>query len=80
MVHFVNYNWDIDTLSTTPVGEFDVEIVLPAGFDREALTASLHSPGEVAVDLDVEPSEAGIVVTIPELHIWSVVSVVAGHG
>ncbi len=80
VVHFVNYNWDIDTLSTTPVSDFDVEIVLPAGFDREALTASLHSPGEAAVELDVEPTEAGIVVTIPELHIWSVVSVVTGNG
>jgi len=80
VVHFVNYNWDIDTLSTTPVGEFDVEIVLPDGFDRAGLTASLHTPGADSVELDVEPSEDGIFVTIPELHIWSVVSVVAGNG
>ncbi len=80
VVHFVNYNWDIDTLSTTPVSEFDVEIVLPDGLDWAGLTATLQAPGADSVELDVEPTEAGIVVTIPELHVWSVVSVVTGNG
>jgi len=78
VVHLVNYNWDIDTLTTTPVGEVAVEIVLPDGFDRAELTVSTHAPGQAAVELDVELSEVGIIVTIPELHIWSVISVVAG--
>ena len=75
VVHLVNYNWDINTLSTTPIREFDVEIVLPDNLDREGLTVSLHTPGEDAMELDVEESDAGIIVTIPELHIWSVISV-----
>jgi hypothetical protein len=79
VVHFVNYNWDISTLSTPPVSEFDVEIVLPDNFDRAGLTVSLHAPGEDAMDLDVEATEAGIIVTIPELHIWSVISITTGR-
>ena len=78
VVHFVNYNWDIGTLSTTPVSELDVEIVLPNSLDREGIIVSLHAPGENAMELDVEASEAGIIVTIPELHIWSVISVTGG--
>ncbi len=77
-VHLVNYNWDISTLSTTPVSEFDVEIVLPDHLDQAGLTVSLYTPGEDAIELKVEESEAGIIVTIPELHIWSVISVTAG--
>jgi len=77
VVHFVNYNWDIGTLSTTPVSELEVEIVLPNSLDRESLIVSLHAPGEDAMELDFEASEAGIIVTIPELHIWSVISVAA---
>jgi len=80
VVHFVNYNWDIETLRTAPINDISVEIALPAGLDRESLTASLHFPGGVAVQLEVEQSEAGIIVTIPEIHIWSVVSVVAANG
>jgi len=78
VVHFVNYNWDIETLSTASLSDIHVEIVLPDGFDREGLTASLHAPGQSAVELEFEVSEAGIIVTIPELHIWSVISVAAG--
>ncbi|MGB2955097.1 MAG: hypothetical protein WBB64_03915 [Anaerolineales bacterium] len=78
VVHFVNYNWDIETLSTSPLSDIGVEIVLPAGFDREGLTATLHAIGQASVELDVEASEAGIIVTIPELHVWSVISVAGG--
>lgn len=80
VVHFVNYNWDRQALSTAPLVNIGVEIALPAGFNREGLTASAHAPGEAAVELDVEPSAAGIIVTIPELHIWSVISIDAGDG
>lgn len=79
VVHFVNYDWDIETLSTAPINGVGVEIALPDDFDREGLIVSLHAPGEAAVELDVESSPAGIVVTIPELHIWSVVSVAPGQ-
>jgi hypothetical protein len=79
VVHLVNYNWDIDTLSTTPISNISVEIVLPAGFDRVGVTASLHAPGQAAVSLDVVASGAGIIVTIPELHIWSVISIAGGN-
>ena len=75
VVHFVNYNWDIETLSTTPVSEFVVEVVLPDSLDRAGLTVTLYAPGKDAVELDVESSEAGIIVTIPELRIWSVISI-----
>jgi hypothetical protein len=79
VVHLVNYNWDIDTLSTTPISNISVEIVLPAGFDRDGVTASLHAPGQSSVSLYVEASAAGIIVTIPELHIWSVISIAGGN-
>ncbi len=78
VVHFVNYNWDIGTLSTTPVSKLNVEIVLPNSLDRKGIIVSLHAPGENSMELDVEASEAGIIVTIPELHIWSVISVAGG--
>lgn len=80
VVHLVNYNWDRATLSTAPLSDIGVEITLPAGFNREGLTASIHAPGDAAVELDVEPSVAGIIVTIPEIHIWSVISIAAGSG
>jgi hypothetical protein len=79
VVHLVNYNWDIEALRTTPINDVSVEIALPENFDREGLTVSLHAPGESTVELDVESSEAGIIVMIPELHIWSVVSIAAGQ-
>ena len=75
VVHLVNYNWDRSVLSTAPIRDFQVEIALPDGFDRTGLSVTLHVPGQEAVELNYEGSEDGLVFTIPEIQIWSVISI-----
>lgn len=80
VVHLVNYNWDRSTLRTDPVSDLQVEIVLPPGFNREDLSASLHIPGEDLQELEMEETETGIKVIIPQLQIWSVIYIKAAGG
>jgi hypothetical protein len=71
-VHFVNYNYNPDTDFTTPSGPITVEIKLPLTFTTNQPSVYLYSPEQDIKELNGVISDNKLILTIPEINIWSV--------
>ncbi|MHC1740114.1 MAG: hypothetical protein AB9897_03270 [Anaerolineaceae bacterium] len=71
-VHFVNYDYNPETDSTTPADPVQVEITLPEELKTDNPTIYLYSPDAPMQELNGEITGDQLLLTLPEFNVWDV--------
>ena len=74
IIHFVNYDYNLDRDTTTPMASTPVDILLPDGMSAQHLRARFISPEQPVQELSFVTMGRNIQLTLPQVDIWGILS------
>jgi hypothetical protein len=75
VIHFVNYDYDLENDSTNPIQALELDLSL-GELPREGITATFYSPNAPEGQrLEATAQQSTLSLTIPEIDIWGVLLV-----